>query len=225
MLKRIFGSIIPGIDRLIEKIPPHIRDIIQKASLAFAALIALLVVIAGINKGLRDAKPKGFQAIQSNRDIFYLQEMREEYAKKRKLVEDVEVDPLEFPSRQAPKEDTKFVPMGRDTINHLMGEKDDLLKHDDSLRPREKSPGYLGDSLPIPQRTPDKKTIEEDEHLKLPKAQVNPAGANLPKDSTASAKPKERDIFDEPNLPQAPKTKEPIKAPQKPAKEKMDFIE
>jgi len=94
MLKRIFGSIIPGIDRLIEKIPPHIRDIIQKASLAFAALIALLVVIAGINKGLRDAKPKGFQAIQSNRDIFYLQEMREEYAKKRKLVEDVEVDPL-----------------------------------------------------------------------------------------------------------------------------------
>lgn len=166
MLRRIFSNIIPGIDRLIERIPPHIRDIIQKASLAFAALVALLVIIAGMNKGLRDAKPAGFRLVEKNRDLFYLQEMREEYAKKRRLVEDVEVDPLQFPSRQKAADDTKFAAMGRDTMGHLMGEKEEMLKHEDVMRPKEKSPGYLGDSYQIPRVTPDKKGIEDDDaHL------------------------------------------------------------
>lgn len=163
MLRRIFGNIIPTIDKLIERIPPHIRDIIQKASIAFAALIALLVIISGINKGLREAQPAGYRLIERNRDLFYLQEMREEYAKKRQLVEDVEVDPLQFPSRQQAADDTRFVTMGRETMGHLMGEKDEMLKAEDPLRPKEKSPGYLGDSYTIPRLTPDKKTIEDDE--------------------------------------------------------------
>lgn len=176
MIRRILGNIVPGIDRLIERIPPHIRDIIQKASMAFAALLALLVIIAGINKGLSDAKPKGFRLVERNRDLFYLQEMREEYAKKRKLVEDVEVDPLQFPSRQKAQDETKFAAMGRDTMGHLMGEKEDMLKHEDTMRPKEKSPGYLGDSYQIPRITPDKKGIEDDD-------------AHLTRDKIGSQKP------------------------------------
>jgi len=206
MLRRIFGNIIPTLDKLIERIPPHIRDIIQKASIAFAALIALLVIISGINKGLREAKPAGYKLVERNRDLFYLQEMREEYAKKRQLVEDVEVDPLQFPSRQQAADDTRFVTMGRDTMGHLMGEKDETLKSEDPLRPKEKSPGYLGDSYAVPRITPDKKTIEDDD-APLAKEQI---GSRISAPATAAAKPASgatneqparasgRDIFDGP---------------------------
>ncbi|GAB4441068.1 MAG: hypothetical protein OHK0011_23530 [Turneriella sp.] len=206
MLRRIFGNLIPAIDKLIERIPPHIRDIIQKASIAFAALIALLVIISGINKGLREAQPAGYKLVERNRDLFYLQEMREEYAKKRQLVEDVEVDPLQFPSRQQAADDTRFVTMGRETMGHLMGEKDEMLKSDDALRPKEKSPGYLGDSYPVPRLTPDKKTIEDDEApLTREKIGSRPAEKVAPADQQPSspvsttarpARPPVRDIFD-----------------------------
>lgn len=209
MLRRIFGNIIPAIDKLIERIPPHIRDIMQKASIAFAALIALLVIISGINKGLRDAKPAGYKLVERNRDLFYLQEMREEYAKKRQLVEDVEVDPLQFPSRQQAAEDTRFVTMGRETMGHLMGEKDEMLKAEDALRPKEKSPGYLGDSYTIPRLTPDKKTIEDDDApLAKEKIGSRPAETTVERNAAATApvntagprgtQAPGRDIFDGP---------------------------
>lgn len=239
MLRRIFGNLIPGIDRAIERIPPHIRDIIQKASLAFAALCALLVIIAGINKGLSEANPVGFKAVQSNRDIFYLQEMREEYAKKRKLVEDVEVDPLDFPSRQKAADNTNFVPMGRDTMGHLMGEKDDMLKHEDVMRPKEKSPGYLGDSYQIPRVAPDKKAIEDDDaHLtkekigsnkKEPAAVIPPvpavekSGEPRPQPTVA---PASRDVFDQKDAPRSkPSVSEKAPASPKPSKSRMEFME
>ena len=244
MLRRILGNIIPGIDRLIERIPPHIRDIIQKASLAFAALVALLVIIAGINKGLRDAKPAGFKLVERNRYLFYLQEMREEYAKKRKLVEDVEVDPLQFPSRQKAADETKFAAMGRDTMGHLMGEKEDMLKHEDVMRPKEKSPGYLGDSYQIPRITPDKKALEDDDaHLTrekigsqkppaenapapavtAPRAEAAMPAAGIP--ARAEAKPA-RDVFDETPAarPVTPGAAAKTPAPAKP-RGKFEFID
>lgn len=197
MLRRIFGNIVPAIDRLIERIPPHIRDIIQKAALAFAALIALIVIVAGINKGLREAKPQGFKLVERNRDLFYLQEMREEYAKKRKLVEDVDVDPLDFPSRQKVQDETRFQAMGRDTMGHLMGEKEEMLKHEDVMRPKEKSPGYLGDSYQVPRLAPDKKAIEDEEaHLtreKIGSKKDMVLSPPLP----ASAQKSGRDVFDD----------------------------
>lgn len=209
MLRRIFGNIIPTIDRLIERIPAHIRDIIQKASIAFAALLALLVIISGINKGLREAQPAGYKLVERNRDLFYLQEMREEYAKKRQLVEDVEVDPLQFPSRRQAADDTRFVPMGRETLGHLMGEKDEMLKSDDPLRPKEKSPGYLGDSYTLPRLTPDKKTIEDDDtpltkDMIGSRAAAPAAGRDTPAGAAVNAAARQdrqnaaRDIFDDP---------------------------
>lgn len=226
MLRRIFGNIIPAIDRLIERIPPHIRDIIQKAALAFAALIALLVIIAGINRGLRDAKPQGFKLVEHNRDLFYLQEMREEYAKKRKLVEDVDVDPLDFPSRQKVQDDTKYQAMGRDTMGHLMGEKEEMLKHEDVMRPREKSPGYLGDSYQIPRLAPDKKAIEDEEaHLTKEKIGSRKDMAQTPPAPAAQQKPG-RDIFDDADSrrPADSATTKPT-GPGSAKKGKMEFIE
>jgi hypothetical protein len=202
MLRRIFGNVIPTIDGLIERIPPHIRDIIQKASLAFAALLALIVIVAGVNRGLQQAKPAGYKLVERNRDLFYLQEMREEYAKKRKLVEDVELDPLQFPSRQKSADDTQFAAMGRDTMGHLMGEKDEMLKHEDVMRPKEKSPGYLGDSYQIPRLTPDKKAIEDDdghltkEKIGKPQPVLSAPSEKLKSPETVPAA-KTADVFDE----------------------------
>lgn len=198
MLRRFLGNIAPTIDRLIERIPPHIRDIIQKASIAFAALIALLVIISGVNKGLREAQPAGYKLVERNRDLFYLQEMREEYAKKRQLVEDVEVDPLQFPSRQQAADDTRFAIMGRDTMGHLMGEKDEMLKSEDPLRPKEKSPGYLGDGYTIPRLTPDKKTIEDEESL-LTKEKIGSRAKVTEEESATDRKSNQQDIFDSPD--------------------------
>lgn len=236
MLRRLLGNLIPTLDNLIERIPPHIRDIIQKASLAFAALIALLVIISGINKGLRDAKPAGYKLVERNRDLFYLQEMREEYARKRKLVEDVDVDPMQFPSRQAQADDTKYVTMGRDTMGHLMGEKDEMLKHEDTMRPREKSPGYLGDSYTVPRLTPDAKTIDDGEaHLqkeqigsrreKEPVGAAEKPAAAAPVAPARSAAPA-RDIFDEPSQkkPAAASAVAPAPAKAQPAR-KMEFMD
>lgn len=219
MLRRIFGNLIPTLDKLIERIPPHIRDIIQKASIAFAALIALLVIISGINKGLREAKPAGYKLVERNRDLFYLQEMREEYAKKRQLVEDVEVDPLQFPSRQQAADDTQFVNMGRDTMGHLMGEKEEMLKTEDALRPREKSPGYLGDSSAIPRLAPDKKTIEDDEapltKEKIGSRPAAPAAVAATPAGRATEqqplRPSGRDVFDGP---QNNSTRAPAESPR-----------
>jgi len=238
MLRRLLGNLAPSIDRMIERIPPHIRDIIQKASLAFAALLALIVIIAGVNKGLREAQPAGVRLVERSRDLFYLQEMREEYAKKRKLVEDVEVDPLEFPSRQKAADETKFAPMGRDTMGHLMGEKEDMLKHEDVLRPKEKSPGYLGDSALIPRLTPDKKTIDDEDALlsrdkigsQKPAPEKAPAPAIEPMlqpaaPSMGKGVTQKRDVFDEPDVSRAqpaPVTK-PV-APQ-PKKGKFEYMD
>lgn len=235
MLRRLLGNLAPSIDRMIERIPPHIRDIIQKASLAFAALLALIVIISGVNKGLREAQPTGVRLVERSRDLFYLQEMREEYAKKRKLVEDVEVDPLEFPSRQKPADETQFAPMGRDTMGHLMGEKEEMLKQEDALRPKEKSPGYLGDSALVPRLTPDKKAIDDDD-APLTREKI---GSQKPPVEKAAIEPmlqpaapspgvnaaRQRDVFDEPDLPRsqaAPAQKTVAPTPKKGKFEYMD---
>jgi len=221
MLGKLLSKIIPTIDGLIEKIPPHIRDIIQKASIAFGALLALIAIIMGVNRGLTSAKPAGYQLAGNSRDLFYLQEMREEYAKKRKLVEDIEADPMDFPSRQKQNDSAPYHTMGRDRLDHLAGEKDEMLKHNDPMRPQEKAPGYLGDSFTLQRLTPDKKTLEDDEPL-LKKEKI---GSQKPPENRAS-----KDIFVEelqktkqatPPLPamSAPQTKQPKES------KKLDFMD
>ncbi|AFM13687.1 hypothetical protein [Turneriella parva] len=236
MLRRLLGNLAPSIDRMIERIPPHIRDIIQKASLAFAALLALIVIISGVNKGLREAQPTGVRLVERSRDLFYLQEMREEYAKKRKLVEDVEVDPLEFPSRQKAADETQFTPMGRDTMGHLMGEKEEMLKHEDALRPKEKSPGYLGDSALVPRLTPDKKTIDDQDTLlsrdkigsQKPAPEEKPAIEPMLQPGASPARvnaARQRDVFDEVDSPRSQPAPAPKTATPPPKKGKFEYMD
>lgn len=180
--KKLLGSA----DKLIEKIPPHLRDLIQKASIALAALLALFLIFWAVNKGSNDAIPGGLQLAGSNKDLFYLKELREENDKRRQLIEDVETNVDEFPSRSGMAYEPAYKPMGKDLMDHLAGEKDELIEPEHALRPREKSPGYATDNDFVTKRAqPDKKILGDEETdllrpdqvkktEKAPVAKVNP---------------------------------------------------
>lgn len=129
------------IDDLIEKIPPHIRDIIHKASVALFALVVLVAVTIAVLRGLSDAKPGGMQIAEDTQDLFYLERLRDQNREKAKLLEDVPIDPSEFPSQQ--KQDDPFVSFGLDRSQKLMGEREDFLNDGETLRKK-------GDSLGEP---------------------------------------------------------------------------
>ncbi|MCS6985372.1 MAG: hypothetical protein NZM25_09655 [Leptospiraceae bacterium] len=135
------------IDFIISKIPPHIRDILKKAGLAILAIVFLLALTYGIRMGVRDAIPAGIQLSGSTKDLFYLQELREANEKKQRLFEDVEVDPMSFPSRQ-----TNFATMGKDTSDRLLGEKEEFLRDPDFLRPKSKGPVFVEEDIFTPRR-------------------------------------------------------------------------
>lgn len=126
------------LDSLIEKIPPHIRDIIQKAFFAVFALIALIAVSVSVMHGLRDARPEGMQVAKDSQDLFYMEMLRSQNEEKLKLLEDVPVDANDFPSRtQAQSSD--FLPLGADRSQRLMGEKEEFYNEQKNLRRDEKN--------------------------------------------------------------------------------------
>lgn len=226
--KKLLGSA----DKLIEKIPPHLRDIIQKASIALAALLALFLIFWAINKGSSDAIPGGLQLAGSNKDLFYLKELREENEKRRQLVEDVETDPTEFPSRNGLAYEPAYKPMGKDLIDHLAGEKDEMIQPEHSLRPREKSPGYATDNDFVTKRVnPDKKILGDEETDLLKPDQVK---KNIPSEvrqpTPSYLEDNDRDIF-APEKSQAlkplPETKTPENKKSIPQKkqQQLDFLE
>lgn len=127
------------IDDLIEKIPSHIRDIIQKASVALFALIVLVAVSIAVLRGLSDAKPGGMQIAEDTQDLFYLERLREQNREKAKLLEDIPIDPSSFPSQQNKEE--SFVYFGLDRSQNLMGESEDFLNNSQTLRKKGESLG------------------------------------------------------------------------------------
>lgn len=145
------------IDGLIEKIPPHIRDIIQKAALAVFALVALVAVSISVMRGLNDAQPGGMQVADGTQDLFYLELLREQNKDKAKLLEDVPIEPSEFPSYNANESDP-FATFGADRSQNLMGEDESFLNNQDTLR---KKQNVLGEPLQGP-------LLKESESLLLP---------------------------------------------------------
>lgn len=159
-LKKIDGFL----ELIISKIPPHIRDLLKKAGLALLAILFLLAVSYGIQLGFRDAIPSGMQLSGSTRELFYLDELKKANEQKQPLFEDVEVDPMVFPSRKTP-----FATMGKDTQDRLLGEKEEFLKDPDFLRPRQKGPMALEEDIFSPQRLPkDLGELKETEGELLP---------------------------------------------------------
>ncbi len=138
-----FQKIIEKIDELIERIPGHIRDLIQKGAFALIAMLALLTIVLGIQWGMGDAEPGGMQLAKDNRDLFYLQQIREENQRKRQLVEDVEIDPLEFPSNQQ-RQYREMVPEKK----NLLEEDNQMLRQQESMRqPANNLPSYMTDDV------------------------------------------------------------------------------
>ncbi len=135
------------IDRLIEKIPFYIKSLIQKMAIAIFALGCLVAVIMGIVKGIEDAKVSGFQSVEKSDDLFYLEKLREENKKQRKLVEDIEYDSFSETEKKLlyrkPKQNIK---------GHLQGEKDSFLLPDDPLRTKNEFPiiNEEDDSIDLP---------------------------------------------------------------------------
>ncbi len=161
------------VDKVIDKIPLHIRDLIQKASMAIAALGVLFAIIYGIKRGLEDAIPGGVQLYENTEDLFYIQRLREENMKREQLIEDVEIDTpgaANIDKRIHPD----FQQMGRDTQNRIMGESQEMLRKstpfeaespnrylDETKEPQPIMPG-------LPQRGDGEKTLplmdENSEH-------------------------------------------------------------
>ena len=123
------NKILAKIDSLIDKIPIHIRDLIQKGFYSIVALAALIAIIVGIKKGMDNAKPGGIQLFGKNKDMFYIQRLREENSKKNKLIEDIDVYDDLFESRDERLHPT-FHRLGRDTDDRLIGEREEFIKND-----------------------------------------------------------------------------------------------
>ena len=140
----IMNQLFKKIDELIEKIPLDIRDIIQKMSIAIVALIGLIGVISAIIQGTKDAKPSGFQIVEESNDLFYLDQLKQENRKRIHLIEDVEHD-IESLTEKNLKYKKLYKRMGRDTLDHLRGEKDELMvpEYQDSMRSKRMVPGLL----------------------------------------------------------------------------------
>ncbi len=119
------GKYLQIVDNLIDKIPGHIQDLIKKGFYAIVAMAALFAILIAIRKGMADAPPPGLQLSKTARDLYYLEELREENAKREQLIEDIETTFSE--EFEEDKDITGFVNLGRDTLGHLVGEKDEML--------------------------------------------------------------------------------------------------
>ena len=90
------NELLKKADQLIEKIPLHIRDLLQKISLALAALLAMIGIFLGYKYGTEAASPGGEQLAGKTRDLFADELLKEERAEATQFIEDIEVSPTEF---------------------------------------------------------------------------------------------------------------------------------
>ena len=149
------------IDGLIEKIPAHIKDIIQKGAIATGAIGALFSITLAVIQGIKDADRGGFQIVEKSDDLFYLNRLKEENSKKVELIEDIDHDIMSLIEKNI-EGMNNYRPLARDTLDHLIGEKDDLLLNKNKLREQNTVPSFINDELVLPKidlnqknKTPD----------------------------------------------------------------------
>ncbi len=141
--------IFKKIDALLQKIPPHIKDIIQKVAIAMIAFIALLAVVMGISQGTHDAKPGGFDLAKDIQETFYLEKIRNENRSRIALREDYNYDFDEKLDEAAI--DARFQKLTEDKMDRIIGERDDVLQKENPLAEKADDRHYLSDSaLPLP---------------------------------------------------------------------------
>jgi len=164
------NKILQIIDKLISKIPSHLRDLIKKISIAVFALVTLIAVVVAINEGIHDAKPSGASLIKETNDVFYLQKLKEENSKKIKLLEDVEVDVDEFASRRNQVNETKMRYQDNSALDYYK-EDPNLLEKSDSLRNDSSDAILLDDDSDLPKDYPGKNDKMESKKLDFDKSE------------------------------------------------------
>jgi len=131
-------KVLKFIDKYIDKIPIHIRDIIQKGFIALTALAMLLAIVYGINRGMRESLPSGVKLFEKSRDLFYTDELKNENKNRLKLIEDVELNLF-----IQEKSDERLYPtlrrLGKDTSNHMIGESGDMIQKENRLSEKDKN--------------------------------------------------------------------------------------
>ena len=126
-------QIFQKIDQLIEKIPGHIKDIIQKAAIALAAIITLVSVTLAAVKGIQDADPGGFQLIKNSDDVFYLKMLKDKNSRRVQLIEDIDSDIDSLTQKDLANKNI-YKSLARETLDHLIGEQERLLSAPNELR-------------------------------------------------------------------------------------------
>ena len=199
------NEIFKKIDDFIDQIPEDIKDLIQKAAIALGAILALAGILSAIIRGIKDAEPAGFQLVEDSNDLFYLEQLREENEKKRRLIEDVEYD-ISVLTENKLQNKKLYQPMAQGTLDHLRGErseKEEFLLPENELRTRRAAPGFLTEEpddgllkwpetptsrgLPSSQRvfqTPSNETIRDEEKTRINEDQTqrNPQKDKIKKD-------------------------------------------
>jgi len=127
------NKILAKIDSIIDKIPIHVRDLLQKVFFAIVALAILIAIVTGVKNGIEHAAPGGVHLFDKNKDLFFIQNLREENATKNRLIEDVDVYQELFESRDERLHPT-FQRLGLDTDDRIIGEREEFIKKDDPLK-------------------------------------------------------------------------------------------
>lgn len=166
------NKLFKKIDDIIAKIPPHIQDIIQKASMAMVALAALIAILTGISRGMQDAKPGGFKLAKDTQELFYLEKLRKENKDQIRLKEDYDYEyinnDIEDPS------ENKFEKLSEDKLNSLPAESDNLLKKDNPLQNKYSGQEYLSDTpISLPAMKPSSNNnIDSQDILDAPSKEI-----------------------------------------------------
>ena len=175
---------------MIEKIPIHIRDIIQKGFLALGALVLLLGMIYGIRRGLEDAIPGGAKIHETTQDLFYTEKLRQENLKNEQLIEDIELERDEF-QKMDERIDPDYTQMGRDVTDRMMGEKGELLKKETPFERKKEGEMFLETAPDHPKSLPGEprsSTENKDPQLLDEPATAGPGADQLPEAPAPSRK-------------------------------------
>lgn len=201
------NSIFKKFDALIEKIPPHIRDIIQKASMAMVALAALIAILMGITKGINEAKPSGFKLAKDTQELFYLEKLRNENRNKIRLKEDFD---YEFDQMNNPaKMNEQYQKLSEDKLDHLPGESDDVLKKENPLKEKYSEREYLTDTpmnlpsakpLPFSEKAEDILPAPEKKNSNLSSDLLLPSDENKTEKNSTNGREKKLEPDKEQNL-------------------------
>jgi hypothetical protein len=117
-------------DKIINKIPLHLQDLIKKAFLAVFLLFSLIAILKGISMGTEDLGPPGIQLIKKNSDLFINDQLREENRNKIEIIEEVTLESDSVIEFDIPS----FQSLSSEKSGKILSEDEDIELDSDFLR-------------------------------------------------------------------------------------------